>query len=125
MTLKILQGVGAGAVVIFVLLLIPVLLRMRRAVEEVGILVAESRPQTITLLKTAQATLDGVNRELVSIEAITDETELLIGKVSDASAAVERAITSPVSKAGFVAAGVTAIGFAVRKRLFREMSGKR
>lgn len=110
---------------IVVLLLIPVILRMRRAVEDVGIMVAESGPQAVTLLKKAQTTLDGVNRELESIGAVTGETEHLVAKVSDASAAVEKAIKSPMSKAGLVVVGVTVTGLAVKRRLYRELSGKR
>jgi uncharacterized protein YoxC len=124
MALKVLQVVGAISVVIIVVLLIPVLLRLRRTVEEVGQIVSETRPQTVTLLRKANLTLDGVNRELENIESITDETGALIVKVSDASAAVERAISSPMSKIGFVTAGAAAAGFAVKRRLFREMSGK-
>jgi len=125
MALRVLQVVGAAAVVVIVLLLIPVLWRLRRAVDEVGHMVSESRPQTVTLLKKAQLTLDGVNRELENIESITEDTGVLVAKVSDASAAMERAIKSPMSKIGFVTAGAAAAGFAVKRRLFREMSGKR
>ena len=125
MALRVLQVVGAAAVVVIVLLLIPVLWRLRRAVDEVGHMVSESRPQTVTLLKKAQLTLDGVNRELENIESITEDTGVLVAKVSDASAAMERAIKSPMSKIGFVTAGAAAAGFAVKRRLFREMSGKK
>lgn len=122
MALKVLQIVGATAVVIIVFLLIPVLLRLRRTLDEVGCIVSETRPQTVMLLKKAQVTLDSVNRELVNIEAITDDTTVLIGKVTEASDAVEKAIKSPMAKIGFVTAGVTAATFAVKRRLFREMS---
>ncbi|MHB8895753.1 MAG: DUF948 domain-containing protein [Candidatus Geothermincolia bacterium] len=125
MALKVLQVVGATAVVIIVFLLIPVLLRLRRTLDEVGMIVSETRPQTVTLLKKAQGTLDSVNRELVNIETITDDTTVLIGKVSDASDAVEKAIKSPMTKIGFVTAGAAAAGFAVRRRLSREMFRKR
>jgi len=124
MALKVLQVVGAAAVVIIVLLLIPVLLRLRRTLDDAGQMVAEARPQTVTLLKKAQLTLDGVNRELANIETITEDTGVLVARVSDASAAVERAIKSPASKIGFATAGAAAAAFAVKRGLFREMSGK-
>lgn len=125
MALKVLQVVGAAAVVIIVVLLVPVLLRLRRTLEEVSIIVAETRPQTVTLLQKAQVTLDSVNKELENIEAITDDTSVLIGKVTEASDAVEKAIKSPMTKVGFVTAGATAAAFAVRRRLAREMSAGR
>jgi|SRR5664280_2647695 len=125
MALKVLQVVGAAAVVVIVLLLIPVLLRLRRTIGDVGQMVAETRPQTVTLLKKAQLTLDGVNRELTNIETITEDTGVLVAKVSDASSAIERAIKSPASKIGFASAGAAAAAFAVKRRLFREMSGRR
>jgi ABC-type transporter Mla subunit MlaD len=124
MALKVLQVVGAAAVVVIVLLLIPVLLRLRRTIGDVGQMVAETRPQTVILLKKAQLTLDGVNRELTNIETITEDTGVLVAKVSDASSAIERAIKSPASKIGFATAGAAAAAVAVKRRLFREMSGK-
>ena len=124
MPLKVLQVVGAAAVVIIVLLLIPVLFRLRRTIGDAGQMVAEARPQTVTLLKKAKLTLDGVNRELANIETITEDTGVLVARVYDASAAVERAIKSPASKIGFATAGVAAAALTVKRRLFREMSGK-
>jgi uncharacterized protein YoxC len=124
MALKVLQVVGATAVVIIVLLLIPVLLRLRRTLDEVGVIVSETRPQTVTLLRKAHDTLDGVNRELETIETITDDTSVLIAKVGEASNAVEKAIKSPMTKVGFVTAGVAAAGFAVKRRLVRELSDR-
>jgi uncharacterized protein YoxC len=124
MALKVLQVVGATAVVIIVVLLIPVLMRLRRTLDEVGDIVSETRPQTVTLLKKAQGTLDSVNRELQNIENITDDTTVLIGKVGEASNAVEKAIKSPMTKVGFVTAGAAAAGFAVRRRLSRELAAK-
>ena len=88
MALKVLQVVGAVAVVTIVFLLIPVLVRLRRTLDEVGQIVSETRPQTVTLLRKAQGTLDSVNRELKNIETITDDTTILVGKVSEASDAV-------------------------------------
>ena len=120
MTLKILQIVGAVAVVIIVLFLIPVLIRLRRTLDEVGYIVNDSRPQTINLLKKAQVTLDGVNRELENIEEITEETQLLVGKVGEASEAVERAIKSPMTKAGLITAGVATTGVAVSRRMAKK-----
>jgi uncharacterized protein YoxC len=125
MALKVLQVVGAAAVVIIVFLLIPVLARLRRTLDEVGHIVSETRPQTVTLLRKAQGTLDSVNRELKNIETITDDTTILVGKVSEASDAVEKAIKSPMAKVGFVTAGAAAAGFVVKRRLYREFSGKR
>ena len=125
MTLKILQIVGAVAVVIIVLFLIPVLIRLRRTLDEVGYIVNDSRPQTINLLKKAQVTLDGVNRELENIEEITEETQLLVGKVGEASEAVERAIKSPMTKVGLITAGVATTGVAVSRRMAKKKkSGK-
>jgi uncharacterized protein YoxC len=124
MALKVLQVVGATAVVIIVLLLIPVLLRLRRTLDEVGVIVSETRPQTVTLLRKAHDTLDGVNRELETIETITDDTSVLIAKVGEASNAVEKAIKSPMTKVGFVTAGAAAAGFAVKRRLVRELSDR-
>jgi ABC-type transporter Mla subunit MlaD len=124
MALKVLQVVGSAAVVIIVFLLIPVLMRLRRTLDEVGQIVSETRPQTVTLLRKAQGTLDSVNRELENIEAITDETTILIGKVGEASDAVEKAIKSPMTRIGFVTAGAAAAGFAVKRHLFREMSSR-
>jgi uncharacterized protein YoxC len=120
MTLKILQIVGAVAVVIIVLFLIPVLIRLRRTLDEVGYIINDSRPQTINLLKKAQVTLDGVNRELENIEEITEETQLLVGKVGEASEAVERAIKSPMTKAGLITAGVATTGVAVSRRMAKK-----
>jgi uncharacterized protein YoxC len=122
MALKVLQVVGAAAVVIIVFLLIPVLIRLRRTLDEVGEIVSETRPQTVSLLKQAQVTLDGVNRELENVESITDDTTVLIGKVSEASAAVEKAIKSPMTKIGFITAGAAAAGFAVKRHLSRELA---
>lgn len=122
LALKVLQVAGAAAVVIVVLLFIPVLVRLRRTLEEVGFVVAETRPQAITLLKKAQVTLDGVNRELENVGAITGDTAVLIARVSEASDAVERAIKSPMAKLGFVTATVTALTFAVKRRVFRDVS---
>jgi uncharacterized protein YoxC len=124
MALKVLQVVGAAAVVIIVLLLIPVLMRLRRTLDEVGDIVSETRPQTVTLLRKAQGTLDSVNRELQNIENITDDTTILIGKVGEASNAVEKAIKSPMTKVGFVTAGAAAAGFAVKRRVSRELAAK-
>jgi uncharacterized protein YoxC len=124
MALKILQVVGAAAVVIIVLLLIPVLIRLRRTLNEVGLMVSETRPQTITLLKSAQSTLDGVNRELDNIEEITEETGVLVGKISDASEAVERAVKSPIARAGFASTGIAAAFIGVRRSLSRNLSKK-
>lgn len=121
LALKVLQVVGAAAVVIVVLLLIPVLLRLRRTLEEVAFVVAETRPQAITLLRKAQLTLDGVNRELENVEIITGDTAVLIGKVSEASDAVEKAIKSPMAKLGFITTAVTALTFAVKRRMFRDV----
>ena len=120
MTLKILQIVGAVAVVIIVLFLIPVLIRLRGTLDEVGYIINDSRPQTINLLKKAQVTLDGVNRELENIEEITEETQLLVGKVGEASEAVERAIKSPMTKAGLITAGVATTGVAVSRRMAKR-----
>jgi uncharacterized protein YoxC len=125
MALKVLQVVGAAAVVIIVVLLIPILLRLRRTLDEVSVIVSETRPQTVTLLRKAQVTLDSVNLELENIGAITEDTSVLIAKVSEASNAVEKAIKSPMTKIGFVTAGAAATGFAVRRRLARELSDKR
>jgi uncharacterized protein YoxC len=124
MALKILQVVGAVAVAIIVLFLVPVLLRLRRTLDEVGQVIVDTRPQTISLLKKAQVTLDGVNRELENIEEITEETQVLVGKVGEASEAVERAIKSPMTKAGLITAGVATTGVAVGRRLSRKKSGK-
>ena len=120
MTLKILQMVGAVAVVIIVLFLIPILIRLRRTLDEVGYIISDSRPQTINLLKKAQVTLDGVNRELENIEEITEETQLLVGKVGEASEAVERAIKSQMTKAGLITAGVATTGVAVSRRMAKK-----
>jgi len=124
MALKILQIVGAAAVVIIVFLLIPVLIRLRRTLNEVGMMVAETRPQTVTLLKSAQSTLDGVNKELDNIEEITEETGVLVGKISDASEAVERAVRSPIAKAGFASTGIAAAFIGVKRSLSRNLSNK-
>lgn len=124
MALKVLQIVGAIAVVLIVLFLIPVLLRLRRTLDEVGQIVTEARPQTVSLLQKAQVTLDGVNRELENIEEITEETGVLVGKMGEASVAVERAVKSPMSRAGFVAAGAVTTGFAVKRRLSKNKPNK-
>jgi uncharacterized protein YoxC len=124
MTLKILQIVGAVAVVIIVLFLIPVLIRLRGTLDEVGYIINDSRPQTINLLKKAQVTLDGVNRELENIEEITEETQLLVGKVGEASEAVERAIKSPMTKVGLITAGVATTGVAVSRRMAKKKKKK-
>jgi uncharacterized protein YoxC len=124
MTLKILQVVGALAVVIIVLFLIPVLIRLRRTLDEVGYIINDSRPQTINLLKKAQVTLDGVNRELENIEEITEETQVLVGKVGEASEAVEHAIKSPMTKAGLITAGVATTGVAVSRRMAKKKKKK-
>lgn len=125
MALKVLQIVGAAAVVILVLLLIPILLRLRRTVDEVGEIVSDNRPQAVTLLKKAQGTLDSVNRELESIEEVTEETHVLMEKASEASTAVEKAVKSPLTRVGLITAGVAAAGFAAKRRLSRDLSGKR
>lgn len=124
MALKVLQVVATVAVVVIVLLLIPVLLRMRRTLDEVGQIVSETRPQTVDLLRQAQKTLDGVNQELENIEEITADTQVLVGKVGEASAAVERAIKSPLTRIGLFTGGAAAATFAVKRRLAREFSGK-
>lgn len=124
MALKILQVAGAVAVVVLVLLLIPILYRLRKTLDEMGQIVSETHPQTVTLLQKAQVTLDGVNRELTNIEEITGETQVIVAKMGEASAAVERAIKSPLTKVGFISAGAAAAGFAVKKRLSREMADK-
>lgn len=125
MALKILQVVAAVAVVSFVILLIPVLMRLHRTLDEVCHVVSETGPQATTLLKKAQVTLDGVNRELENIEEITRETGVLVERVGDASLAVERAIKSPLTKMGLITTGVTATGIAVKKRLSKETSDKK
>ncbi len=124
MALKVLQIVGAVAVVIIVLFLVPVLLRLRRTLDEVGQIVYEARPQTVTLLRKAQVTLDGVNKELENIGEITEDTQVLVEKFGEASMAVERSIKSPMSKMGFVAAGVTTTGYVVKKRLAKMKSAQ-
>ena len=122
MALKVLQVVAAAAAVILVIVLIPVLLRFRRTMEEVGLIVKETRPQAVTLLRKAQATLDGVNRELENVEEITRDTEILIERVGEASSAVERAVKSPLTRIGFITAGAAAAGAMVKRRLTREIS---
>lgn len=124
MALKVLQVVGAAALVIIVLLLVPILIRLRRTVDEVGDIVSTSRPQAVTLLNKAQVTLDSVNRELENIEEITDETQALVEKVGQASHAVEKAVKSPLSRVGLIAAGATAAGFAAKRRLGRDLAAK-
>ena len=124
MTLKILQVVGAVAVVVLVCFLVPILLRLRKAVGEVAHIVSEANPQATDLLRNAQVTLDGVNRELKNIEEITEEAQVLVDKVGEASIAMEKAIRSPLTKVGFIAAGATATGLAVKKRLSSDISGK-
>ena len=120
MTLNILEIVGAVAVAVIVLFLIPVLLRLRRTLNEVGKIVTEARPQTVTLLKRAQTTLDGVNEELVAIEEITDDTQLLVQKLGEASDVVEDAVKSPMTKVGLIAAGAATSGYVVSKRLEKK-----
>jgi uncharacterized protein YoxC len=122
MALTVLQITGAAAVVIVVLLLIPVLLRLRRTLDEVSHIVSDARPQTVTLLRKANSTLDGVNHELESIERITDDTIVLVGKAGEASSAIERAVKSPLTRMGLISAGAAATGLAVRKRLSRDFS---
>ena len=124
MILKILQAVGAVAVVLLVLFLIPVLLRLRRTLNEVGHIVTETRPEVSKLLMKAQSTLDGVNHELGNIVEITKDTEVLIGRMGDASRAVEGAIKSPLTKIGLLTTGAAATGIAVKKRLSKEISDK-
>jgi uncharacterized protein YoxC len=124
MALNVLEIVGAIAVALIVLFMIPVLLRLRRTIDEVGQIITDARPQTVGLLQQAQVTLDGVNRELENIEEITQDTQVLVEKVGEASVAVERAIKSPMSKAGFVAAGVATTTFAVRRQLTRKKPQK-
>lgn len=123
MTLKVLQVVGAAAVVLLVLFLIPVLLKLRRTLDEVGRIVGDARPQTLSLLRKAQSTLDGVNKELEDIGEVTEDTQVLLDRVAGASDAVERAIKSPMSKAGFVAIGAATTGLAVKRRLSRRAKG--
>jgi uncharacterized protein YoxC len=124
MALKVLEIVGSVAVALIVLFMIPVLLRLRRTLDEVGQIVNEVRPQTVSLLQKAQVTLDGVNQELENIEDITQETQVLVEKMGEASVAVERSIKSPMSKAGFVAAGVATTSFAVRRSLAKKKPDK-
>ncbi|HEY5531801.1 MAG TPA: DUF948 domain-containing protein [Candidatus Anoxymicrobiaceae bacterium] len=121
MALKILQIVGTIAVVLIVLFMIPVLLRLRRTLDQVGQIVTDARPQTVTLLQKAQVTLDGVNRELDNIGEITEETQVLVGKVGEASEAVEKAMKSPMSKMGLITAGAVTTGFAVKRRLSKKI----
>ena len=127
MALKILEVVGALAVVIIVLYMVPVLVRLRRTAGEVSYMIHDTRPQTISLLKKAQVTLDGVNSELDSIDEITQETRVLIGKVGEASEAIESAIKAPMTKAGLITAGVATSGIAVSRRLKKtgKKSGKK
>lgn len=124
MALKVLQVVGAVAVVLLTLLLIPVLIRLRRTLDEAGRIVADSRPQTLQLLRKAQNTLDSVNDELTSIDGITTETKLFVSRVGEASEAVERAVKSPLTKAGLVSAGAAATFIGVKRSLSRKASGK-
>lgn len=122
MALKVLQVIAAAAVVIIVLLLVPILLRLRKTLREVGEMVSDTRPQTVDLLRKAQGTLDSVNRELEEIEGVTEDTQVIIDKVGEASVAVERAIKSPLTKTGLVAAGAAAAGYAVKKRISRDLA---
>lgn len=125
MALTILEIVSTVAIVAIVFLLIPILLRLRRTMSEVGQIVSESRPSTITLLKKAQATLDGVNSELENIEEVTRDTQVLMDKVGEASEAVERTMKSPLTKAGLVTAGVAAASITVKRRLSRRFAANR
>jgi uncharacterized protein YoxC len=127
MALTILEIVGAIAVVIIVLFMIPVLIHLRRTVGEAGYVINDTRPQAISLLKKAQGTLDGVNRELENVDEITTETMVLIGKVQEASEAIEQAITSPMTKAGLITAGIATSGIAVSRQLTKtkKKSGKK
>jgi uncharacterized protein YoxC len=124
MALTILEIIGAVAVVIIVLFMIPVLIHLRRTVGEVSYMINDSRPQAISLLKKAQGTLDGVNRELENVDEITEETLVLIGMVQEASEAIEQAIKSPMTKAGLITAGVATSGVAVSRQLTRSKKKK-
>jgi uncharacterized protein YoxC len=126
MALNILEVVGALAVVIIVSFMVPVLIRLRRTAGEVSYIMHDTRPQTISLLKKAQVTLDGVNSELDNIDEITQETQVLIGRIGEASEAIESALKSPMTKAGLITAGVATSGLAVSRRLKKtgKKSGK-
>lgn len=121
MTRNILQIVGAAAVALTVVFLVPVLLRLRKTIGEVGGMVCDARPQTVTLLKRAQVALDDVNRELIAIEEITDETQVLVHKLGEASTVVEGVVKSPMTKIGLITAGAAASGYVVKKRLGKRI----
>jgi len=125
MALKVLQIVSAAALVVIVILVIPVLLRLRRTIEEVGRIVSENEPQAINLIRKAQVTLDGVNRELANIEDVTRDTKVLIEKAGEASDAIDRAIKSPLTRIGLFASGATVTGIAVKRRLRKRLKGKK
>jgi ABC-type transporter Mla subunit MlaD len=113
--------VGAAAVALTVIFLVPVLLKVRKTIGEVGGMVSDARPQTVTLLKRAQNALDDVNRELTAIEEITDETQELVRKLGEASTVVEGVVKSPMTKVGLITAGAAASGYVVRKRLGKRV----
>lgn len=116
MALKLLQITGAAAVVITMLFLIPVLIKLRDTFDQIGGIVDESSPQTISLLQKAQGAVDGLNRELGNVVEITDDTLAIISKLDTAATEVERAVKSPMAKTGFVAVGAVTTSLAVRKR---------
>ncbi|MBN1289875.1 MAG: DUF948 domain-containing protein [Actinobacteria bacterium] len=120
MALKVLQIICAVAVVVIVLLMIPVMLKLKRTLEEVGRMIVETRPGTMKAIKQAEATLDSVNEELENVEKVTSDASLLIGKMGEAADSLENTIKSPITKMGFISTGAAVTSIAVRKQLLKN-----
>ena len=124
MALKVLEITATAALVIIVLFLIPIMLRLSKTLKHADKMMQETRPGAVTVLKKAGETVDTVNKQLETIEDITTDTEQLLGKAKASAAALEKALTSPMAKAGAAAAGATATGFAVKKRISKKLKGR-
>ncbi|MDD5447855.1 MAG: DUF948 domain-containing protein [Actinomycetota bacterium] len=122
MALKILQVTGAAALVVLVFVMIPVLLRLRKTLAEVGEIVGESKPSTLLLLRKAGMMLESVNEELAEVEKITKDTEVLVQRMGQASEAIEKVARSPITKTGLLISGISASGYALKRHLSKEIS---
>lgn len=120
MALKVLQIICAIAVVLIVLLIIPVMLRLKRTLEEVGRMVNEVEPGAMKAIREAGMTLESVNEELDNIDKVAGEAMVIIDKLGEAADSIENTVKSPLARAGLISTGAAVTSLAVKKHLKKK-----
>ncbi len=104
------QIAGLAAAIAFIVLvgfIVPILLKLRKTVENVNSFIASTEKEIIPTLNKLQTTIEEINQELSKVNQATASLQAATARIDTISNLVQEVVSSPLIRMASYSAGVS------------------